>query len=383
MDIGQRGLRTLVNASVKGGGGLLGPQRPIEKQKNVITQWPSKSILYQKTKPIEAAMACGHGLDAPFFLGLKPFKDRVAIKAGNGDFTYADLFNRSFYLSLEIKKALRNQPNQNQAISLICPNGASYVIGQWAIWMSGNMMVPISPQITPDGLEYFIKDSKSVCVISANCILDKVDNVTKKLEKPLICIDTNNPNQTHAIDFAESGIYHNLIFNEDVYPKDHPALMLYSPDDRRKRVYFDHRDLNDELDYVSQTWNLDESTAMLHCLSLYHTFGVVATLMSPLSVGGSVVILPQFDTLKVWAHLIGLKVKGKEVKKVNKFAGVPNHYEALINRYEELFTNPKVKNHVLDTCSKKIESMISGNSLLDYKTYSKWKKITGHHVKSY
>ena len=57
--------------------------------------------------------------------------------------------------------------------------------------------------------------------------------------------------------------------------------------------------MNDELDYVSQTWNLDESTAMLHCLSLYHTFGVVATLMSPLSVGGSVVILPQFDTLKV------------------------------------------------------------------------------------
>ena len=94
MDIGQRGLRTLVRASVNnGGGGLLGPQRPIEKQKNVITQWPSKSILYQKTKPIEA-MSGQHGLDAPFFLGLKPFKDRVAIKAGNGDFTYADLFNR-------------------------------------------------------------------------------------------------------------------------------------------------------------------------------------------------------------------------------------------------------------------------------------------------
>ena len=75
---------------------------------------------------------------------------------------------------MEIKKALRNQPNQNQAISLICPNGASYVIGQWAIWMSGNMMVPISPQLPPDALEYFIKDSKSACVISANCILDKV-----------------------------------------------------------------------------------------------------------------------------------------------------------------------------------------------------------------
>ena len=87
---------------------------------------------------------------------------------------------------MEIKKALRNQPNQNQAISLICPNGASYVIGQWAIWMSGNMMVPISPQITPDGLEYFIKDSKSVCVISANCILDKVCNM-------YVCFEIKGP----------------------------------------------------------------------------------------------------------------------------------------------------------------------------------------------
>ena len=99
---------------------------------------------------------------------------------------------------MEIKKALRNQPNQNQAISLICPNGASYVIGQWAIWMSGNMMVPISPQLPPDALEYFIKDSKSACVISTNCILDKVCSIeenngnvfggrilcTKKYEKP-------------------------------------------------------------------------------------------------------------------------------------------------------------------------------------------------------
>ena len=96
------------------------------------------------------------------------------------------LYFRSFYLSLEIKKALRNQPNQNQAISLICPNGASYVIGQWAIWMSGNMMVPISPQLPPDALEYFIKDSKSACVISANCILDKVCIIvlsTKMFEK--------------------------------------------------------------------------------------------------------------------------------------------------------------------------------------------------------
>ena len=69
--------------------------------------------------------------------------------------------------------------------------------------------------------------------------------------------------------------------------------------DKNKKVAFDHRDINDELNYVSNSWNLDENTAMLHSLSMYHTFGLVATLMTPLSVGGSVTILPEFDTLKV------------------------------------------------------------------------------------
>ena len=75
---------------------------------------------------------------------------------------------------MEIKKALRNQANQNQAISLICPNGVSYVIAQWAIWMSGNIVVPLSGEHTPETLEYFIKDSKSVLVITANGMLDRV-----------------------------------------------------------------------------------------------------------------------------------------------------------------------------------------------------------------
>ena len=81
---------------------------------------------------------------------------------------------RSFYLSLEIKKALRNQESKNQRINLICPNGVSYVIGQWAIWMSGNCCVPLSGQHSTNALEYYIKDSDSVLVITAPSTVDKV-----------------------------------------------------------------------------------------------------------------------------------------------------------------------------------------------------------------
>ena len=89
-------------------------------------------------------------------------------------------FCRSFYLSLEIKKALKNQPNRNQKINLICPNGVSYVVGQWAIWMSGNIVVPLSGQHTDNALEYFIKDSESSLVISSPELMNKVRTIASK-----------------------------------------------------------------------------------------------------------------------------------------------------------------------------------------------------------
>jgi len=75
---------------------------------------------------------------------------------------------------MQIKKVLRNRENKNQPINLICPNGVSYVIGQWAIWMSGNMVVPLSSHHTPQALEYFIRDSESALVIAAPTTIDKV-----------------------------------------------------------------------------------------------------------------------------------------------------------------------------------------------------------------
>ena len=77
-------------------------------------------------------------------------------------------------MSLEIKKALKNQPNKHQKINLVCPNDISYIVGQWAIWMSGNIVVPISGQHTDNALEYFMNDSESSLVISSPELMHKV-----------------------------------------------------------------------------------------------------------------------------------------------------------------------------------------------------------------
>ena len=85
-------------------------------------------------------------------------------------------------------------------------------------------------------------------------------------------------------------------------------------------------------------WNLDGDSTLLHALSLYNPFGIIASLMSPLSVGGRVVLLERFDTMKVWSHLLGIQINGEYVPRTNIYAGVPTHFENLLKRYKEVFT---------------------------------------------
>lgn len=375
MDKGHRGLLTLVKRR-----NSLTSFNQSEIRRNIGTKGPNKG-LHNAQKQLAKSLG-SLANDAPFFLALKPFKHRVAVTDRDGDFTYEELFKRSFYLSLEIKKALRNQESKNQRINLICPNGVSYVIGQWAIWMSGNCCVPLSGQHSTNALEYYIKDSDSVLVITAPSTVDKVGEVCQKIGKPVICQDPNLVAHTN-IDIEDAGPFPSLIFDEKLYPKNKPAMMLYLPGDKPQKLLLKHQDLNREMNLVRNFWDLDETSSLLHSMSLYNPFGIVDSLMSPLSAGGRVVLLSQFDTTKVWSHLLGLQCNGTYLPRTDVYAGVPTHYESLIKKYQEVLKEKKMKEFVRESCSKRIKLMVNGVEPINPDLHAQWTHITGHTIKLY
>ena len=125
--------------------------------------------------------------------------------------------------------------------------------------------------------------------------------------------------------------------------------------EKPQKLLLKHNDLNREMNLVRNFWELDESSSLLHSMSLYNPFGIVDSLMSPLSAGGRVVLLSQFDTTKVsflfdqlwtpkyffffskvWSHLLGLQCNGTYLPRTDVYAGVPTHYESLIKKYQEV-----------------------------------------------
>jgi malonyl-CoA/methylmalonyl-CoA synthetase len=116
------------------------------------------------------------------------FGDRIAIVDQHGHHTYRDLYYRSLHLSQEICR-LRNCVDgdlQEERVSFLCSNDVSYVVAQWASWMSGGIAVPLYWKHPETQLEYFIRDSRSSVVVAGQEYVDLLSPVVKRLGVPLL-----------------------------------------------------------------------------------------------------------------------------------------------------------------------------------------------------
>ena len=65
------------------------------------------------------------------------FGDRTAIRDNHGDYSYTGIYLSSRQLAGQITDELSGK--ELERVAFLCPNDASYVITQWACWMSGQI----------------------------------------------------------------------------------------------------------------------------------------------------------------------------------------------------------------------------------------------------
>lgn len=139
---------------------------------------------------LHTATTARSGAAAPVFTQAPGFGDRVALIDQHGCHTYRDLYLRSLHLSQEILR-LRGCVDgdlQDERVSFLCSNDVSYVVAQWASWMSGGIAVPLFPKHPPAQLEYFIEDSRSSVVLAGPEHVQLVGPVAERLGVPLLSL---------------------------------------------------------------------------------------------------------------------------------------------------------------------------------------------------
>lgn len=283
-------------------------------------------------------------------------------------------------------------------VTYLCPNDVHSVISQWSTWISGNIAVPLSSSHPPELLEYFIKDSQSNLVVTTPELEERIRPIAAKLNVPSISIDYKQLAGTNSVQaddesltagFLPGEFYKkspamvgsNLLLNSLVYNLNLKKQIVYTSGTTAapKGVVLTHSNLDAQVTSLHSAWNITSSDTILHSLPLHHVHGLINALLMPLMVGGKVIMLPKFETERVWELLLNLNMPLKDRPTV--YMGVPTIYNYLIQEYDKLFKkDSQMAEYIKVHCQNKIRLMISGSAPLPTTVFKRWNEITGHNL---
>ncbi|MEQ2258315.1 Acyl-CoA synthetase member 3, mitochondrial [Xenotaenia resolanae] len=309
----------------------------------------------------------------PVFTRALGFGEKLAIVDSSGKHTYKQLYCSSLGLASRISATLNSDFGglDGRRISFLCANDASYVVAQWATWMSGGTAVPLYRKHPLSELEYIISDSQTSLLLAAHPYGEALEPLAQKLGLPCLTLPPTSDLNTLDDVGSPSGEEENVIREW----ADQPAMIIYTSGTtgRPKGVLHTHSSIQAMVQCLVSEWAWSKDDIILHTLPLHHVHGIINKLLCPLWVGATCVMLSEFHPQKVWEMLLSFKAPV-----VNVFMAVPTIYSKLIQYYDQHFTQPHVKDFVKAVCKERIRLMVSGSAALPLPTLQRWEEITGH-----
>ncbi|XP_009946134.1 PREDICTED: acyl-CoA synthetase family member 3, mitochondrial-like, partial [Leptosomus discolor] len=255
-------------------------------------RWPKRAGCPRRG--LQTAWATYSSDVTPVFTRALAFGDKIAIVDQNGEHTYRDLLSQSLRLSQEICRALdcSSRDLKEERISFLCPNDASYVVAQWASWMSGGIAVPLYKKHPVPELEYVIQDSQSALVVAAEGYVGKIAPSAEKLGVPLLPLLGSRSDGSTSCAAVEEGPLATCSSW-----KGRGAMIIYTSGTtgRPKGVLSTHENVQAVTTGLVDKWEWRKEDVILHVLPLHHVHGVINKLLCPLWVGATCVMLPEFS----------------------------------------------------------------------------------------
>ncbi|XP_026497664.2 malonate--CoA ligase ACSF3, mitochondrial [Vanessa tameamea] len=305
----------------------------------------------------------------PVFRRALLFPSRVALQDDVGTYTYARLYQAATSLSKDIAAELLG--DTERTISYMCRNDASHVVVQWAIWMTGNIAVPLTALHPPDMIKYFIIDSGSSLVICSEEYENIIHPVTKELSKPLLITTMEKQEK----DLEEKADLLSDVGHSNKWYGGTDAMLIYTSGttSKPKGVVWTHGMLSAQIAALHAAWRYSAHDVVLHALPLHHIHGQLNSLNATLAAGARVRMLASFAAHAVWARLLG----GDRDERVSVLHAVPAMYARLLAEYDTMFRDPKTADYVRTTLSSRMRLMCAGSAPLPETLFKRWEEISG------
>ncbi len=221
----------------------------------------------------------------------------------------------SLYCSgMNLAAYLKTKAGQKNNILLISPNSVFFVIAYLGILKSGNVVIPLNPEIEQQNLDHIMQLCNAKYAIISGSIIPKINT------HDLLIISENQLSEIVTQTCATT-------LSDEVQPDDLAEIIFTSGSTGKpKGVMITHRNLIANTSSILQYLHLTAEDIMLVVLPFYYCYGL-SLLHTHLRVGGSIVLNNMFI-------MLGGIINDLKEYCCTGFAGVPSHFQVLLRKSE-------------------------------------------------
>lgn len=226
---------------------------------------------------------------------------------GKENISFKDLYHSSISLASYLKKEF----GQGKNILLLSVNNQFFLIAYFAIIKSGNVCIPLDPNIEKENFAYITQLTQPVLIFMTRDLEHKLSAGSDRFIFP----DTIGDPRFKGPEFSE----------ED-FNRENCAEIIFTSGStgEPKGVMISHKNLVANTESIITYLKLDSNDRMLVVLPFYYCYGL-SLLHTHLRMGGSIVFNNSFIFIGgIIRNLIDYKCSG--------FAGVPSHFQILLRK---------------------------------------------------
>lgn len=238
---------------------------------------------------------------------------------GRENMSHGELYTSSVHLASWLKKEFGSGRN----ILLLSPNNKFFLTAYFATIKSGNVCIPLDPNIEKENLEFISNLTKPVMIFMTR----EVERKTTIGEIRSVFPDTIDAIVNIDYDGGLSG-------REEDFDDNNCAEIIFTSGSTGvpKGVMISHRNLIANTESIITYLKLGQDDRMLVVLPFYYCYGL-SLLHTHLRVGGSIVLNNSFI-------FIGGVIRDLVEHKCTGFAGVPSHFQILLRKSDNFKTTP-------------------------------------------
>jgi long-chain acyl-CoA synthetase len=188
---------------------------------------------------------------------------------------------------------------KGDAVSLLLPNSAEYVVAYFACWRLGAVAGPINSLLKTQEISYVISNSEAKALLVNSEYLPLVDGALTALTtlRAVISFDCE-AEATRKL----GGVENSLLPSLSEINSDDEAIIIYTSGTtgKPKGCLLTHGNVLANAKQISEWLGFGQKDRLLSVMPLFHMNAVSVTTMAALYAGGSTVVTPKFSASRFW-----------------------------------------------------------------------------------